>query len=59
MTAITLMATALQRELFDRGVKAFPLHDCEAIIKAVLERAASAANAARAEHDNRRDGGEC
>lgn len=44
MTAITLMAAALQRELFNRGVRAFPLFDCEAIISAVLEKSAKAAN---------------
>lgn len=47
MNAITLMATALRRELFDRGVTAFPLSDCEAIIKRVLEKSAEAADGAR------------
>lgn len=47
MTAITLMATALQRELLDRGERKFTLPDCEAIIKAVLEKSATAAETAR------------
>jgi hypothetical protein len=44
MTAITLMAAALQRELLDRGERnKFTLADCEAIISAMLEKSAKAA----------------
>jgi hypothetical protein len=45
-TVVTLMAAALQRELFARGVKAFPLFDCEAIISVVLEKSAKAGDTA-------------
>lgn len=58
MTAITLMAKALAHELRERGFIIPSEADCETIIKRVLERSASAANAARAAND-RPDGGAC
>lgn len=47
MTAITLMAKALDLELQARGIFSLSATDCEAIIAAVLEKSANAANTAR------------
>jgi len=47
LNAVTLMAIALRIELMNRYTMSAPLSDCEAIIKAVLEKSASAADTAR------------
>lgn len=51
MTVITLMAKALQMELFNRGERIFPISDCEAIMAAVLEKSGKAAEAVISEPD--------
>jgi hypothetical protein len=48
MTALTLMAQALDQELQSRGIFSLGRSDCEAIIAAVVERTAKAAEAAMA-----------
>lgn len=40
MTALTLMAAALEQELLTRGVTVLDRADCEAIILAVMQRTA-------------------
>ena len=48
MSIVAIMAAALDLELQQRGIFALGRADCEAIVGAVLERTAKAAEAVRA-----------
>lgn len=49
MTVVTLMAQALDQELRARGIRAIPRCDCEAIMRAVIERSGKIAASLPAE----------